>query len=217
MPRVVHPPPLIVLSATHPLFYLIVVCWISRDWAGSMAAGRQRWLWQRSGGGGGSAATAAAQRQRGGSAAAARQRHGVGGGRGGSLAAARRQCGGGGSFPSARLAVAEVRRRRRRWRQHGGGSSRVAAAWWQQAAQCWFFCANVCPLHLLPLALSLKPQRHKVFLRRREGQTTHYGLRKILRCTATKATLLLATGSCGQNQHKERNCASFQSTSEVER
>jgi hypothetical protein len=37
-------------------------------------------------------------------------------------------------------------------------------------------------LRFLPLALSLKPQRHKDFLRRREGQTAHYGLRKILRC-----------------------------------
>ncbi len=53
-----------------------------------------------------------------------------------------------------------------------------------------FFCANLCALRFLPLALSLKPQRHKDFLRRREGRTTHYGLRKILRCTATKATLI---------------------------
>jgi hypothetical protein len=27
----IHPPPLIVLSAADPLFYLIVVCWIGRD------------------------------------------------------------------------------------------------------------------------------------------------------------------------------------------
>jgi hypothetical protein len=46
-----------------------------------------------------------------------------------------------------------------------------------------------CALRLLPLALFLKPQRHNDFLRRREGQTTHYGLRKILRCAASKTTL----------------------------
>ncbi len=48
----------------------------------------------------------------------------------------------------------------------------------------------LCALRLLPLALSLKPQRHKDFLRRREVQTMHYGLCKILRCTASKTTLM---------------------------
>ncbi len=46
-------------------------------------------------------------------------------------------------------------------------------------------CAS-CLMH------SLKPQQRKDFLRRREGQTTHYGLRKVLRCAATKATLILS-------------------------
>jgi hypothetical protein len=31
LPRASTPPPLIVLSAAHPLFYLIVVCWIGGD------------------------------------------------------------------------------------------------------------------------------------------------------------------------------------------
>ncbi len=87
LPRVVHPLPLIVLSAAHPLFYLIVVCWIGGDGVGSTAAGRRRWRRQRSGRGGGSAATAAAQRQCGGGAAAARRRRQLGG----SEAAARRR------------------------------------------------------------------------------------------------------------------------------
>ncbi len=56
-----------------------------------------------------------------------------------------------------------------------------------RADVCFFV---LCALRLLPLALSLKPQPHKDFLRRREGQTTHYGLRKILHCAATKATLV---------------------------
>ncbi len=47
-----------------------------------------------------------------------------------------------------------------------------------------------CALRFLPLALSLKPQRHKDCLRQREGQTTHYGLRMILRCAAFKTTLV---------------------------
>ncbi len=53
------------------------------------------------------------------------------------------------------------------------------------------FCAMCLALRLLPLALSLKPQWHKDYLRRREGQTMHYGLRKILCCAASKATLLI--------------------------
>jgi hypothetical protein len=57
-----------------------------------------------------------------------------------------------------------------------------------RADVCFFV---LCALHLLPLALSLKPQRHKDFLRRREGQTTHYGLHKILRCAASKTTLIV--------------------------
>jgi hypothetical protein len=82
------------------------------------------------------------------------------------------------------LAVAAAQRR---WYQ--GGSSAVAAS-----SVVLLFCANVCALHFLPLrCLSLKPQRHKDFLHRREGQTTHYGLRKILHCSATKATLMLVT------------------------
>ena len=32
-------------------------------------------------------------------------------------------------------------------------------------------------------------ERRKDFLRRREGQTAHYGLRKVLRCAARKTTL----------------------------
>ena len=35
----------------------------------------------------------------------------------------------------------------------------------------------------------VKPQRRKDFLRLREGQTAHYGRRKVLRCAAGKATL----------------------------
>jgi hypothetical protein len=31
LPCIAHPPPLIVLSATHPLFYLNFVCWIGGD------------------------------------------------------------------------------------------------------------------------------------------------------------------------------------------
>ena len=33
------------------------------------------------------------------------------------------------------------------------------------------------------------PQWRKDFLREREGQTAHYGLRKVLRCTVGKALL----------------------------
>jgi hypothetical protein len=40
-----------------------------------------------------------------------------------------------------------------------------------KADVCFFV---LCALRLLPLALSLKPQWHKDFLRWREGQTTHY-------------------------------------------
>ncbi len=76
----------------------------------------------------------------------------------------------------------------------GGGRGRVAEAAagegmssGNRADACFFV---LCALRLLPLALSLKPQRHKVFLRRREGQTMHYRLRKILHCTATKTTLI---------------------------
>jgi hypothetical protein len=56
-----------------------------------------------------------------------------------------------------------------------------------RADVCFFV---LCALRLLSLVLSLKPQWHKDFLRQREGQTTHYGLCKILRCAATKATLI---------------------------
>jgi hypothetical protein len=38
--------------------------------------------------------------------------------------------------------------------------------------------------------LSKAPKYH-FFLRRREGQTAHYGLRKVLRCAASKATLMI--------------------------
>jgi hypothetical protein len=76
----------------------------------------------------------------------------------------------------------------------GGGRGRAAEAAagegmssGNRADVCFFV---LCALRLLPLALSLKPQRHKDFLRRREGQTTHYGLRKILPCAATQATLM---------------------------
>jgi hypothetical protein len=115
---------------------------------------------RRQGGSGGGGSAAA-------EAAAARQQRQ----RSGSMAVAQRQCSGGGSLAAAR-------------RQRGGYGSRVAAARWQQAARCCFFVLTYVP------ALSLKPQRHKDFLRRREGQTTHYGLCKILRCAAPKATLL---------------------------
>jgi hypothetical protein len=78
----------------------------------------------------------------------------------------------------------------------GGGQGRAAMAAagegmsiGNRADVCFF---GLCALRLLPLALSLKPQQHKDFLLRREGQTTHYGLRKILHCAATKATLILA-------------------------
>jgi hypothetical protein len=67
-----------------------------------------------------------------------------------------------------------------------GGSGRRRSEQRQQS-RCVFFV--LCALWLLPLALSLKPQWHKDFLRWREGQTTHYGLRKNLRCAASKTTL----------------------------
>jgi hypothetical protein len=77
----------------------------------------------------------------------------------------------------------------------GGGRGRAAEAAAEEgmssgnrADVCFFV---LCALHLLPLVLSLKPQRHKDFLRRREGQTTHYGLCKILRCAASKTTLIM--------------------------
>ncbi len=143
---------------------------------------------QRSGRGGGSAATMAVQQQRGGGTAAARRQCGVGGSRGGSLAAARWQRGGGGSFPSAW----------RRWQKHGGsdgggggGSAAAVVAGWQQRGGIKqrgvvFLCKRMCLAPLASCTVSKKPQRHKDFLRRREGQTTHYGLHKILCCTATK-------------------------------
>jgi hypothetical protein len=76
----------------------------------------------------------------------------------------------------------------------GGGRGRAAEAAAgegmsssNRANVCFFV---LCALRLLPLVLSLKPQRHKKNLRRRKGQTTHYGLRKILHCAASKTTLL---------------------------
>ncbi len=165
LPRVVHPPPLLImLSPAHPLFYLIVVCWIGRDGADSTAAGRRRWRRQRSGGGSGSTAIAAVQRQRGGGAAAARWRRGIGGSGGGSLAAARRQRGGGGSFPSAW----------RRWQNCGGGNgvgSSVAAvvAGWQQRGGgkqrgVVFLCLKrICLAPLASCAVSIAAMAERFF------------------------------------------------------
>jgi hypothetical protein len=60
-----------------------------------------------------------------------------------------------------------------------------------RADVCFFVSVPRTLVSLLPLVLPpLRPQWRFLNLRRREGQTVHYGLRKILRCAATKTTLI---------------------------
>ena len=60
-----------------------------------------------------------------------------------------------------------------------GGDGRL---WRRRKEQCYVNYRTAAP--------PVKPQRRKDCLRRREDQTAHYGLRKVLHYTASKATLL---------------------------
>jgi len=98
-----------------------------------------------------------------------------------------------------RLATEVTGSNRRLWRQAAASlaGAVVAGGYYGGDGQLWRRRKEqrqqsrvIVWLSLLPLRRlqPVKPQRHKDFLRLREGQTEHYGL-QALRCVAGKATL----------------------------